>query len=562
VWRRWRPFRIPVPESKPPDAQQACAALVHYLETLLAPHGVPESLQAQLARFKVLPPTRQRAELPAVYLALARAVVDAAAPRVTPAHLQRAVEEHFAPLLAWPDFALIFARPERQEFLLCRRLLLGVANHATALLGAAGKDFLAGLAAWLTAAPEAPAPVPFDLAPEPPRSEREWVLLFFRLARDLHAYLETKLGEIRARAFFEQGYDEVAAGYSGLDAFPVVVNLLPGKLLDSEKIGKLSRRQIQKVALQKIRELDEINAQLRAQNEQLMAVRRELVSARDELEQRVALRTAELSAINGQLEREIGERKLAERDLRAAKEAADLANQAKSEFLANMSHELRTPLNAIIGFSDILANGRFGPLGNARYEAYARDINASGQHLLGIINDILDMAKVEAGKIELHETRLDLGEAIRSSVRLVSPRASEGRLTIDVLDEPGLPLLYGDERLIRQIFINLLSNAAKFTPAGGRITVTANDAAAEGIVVEVRDTGIGIAPGDIPMVLMPFGQAESALTRRHGGTGLGLPLSKSFAELHGGSLSLASRPGSGTTVTVRFPPSRAIPRAA
>lgn len=236
------------------------------------------------------------------------------------------------------------------------------------------------------------------------------------------------------------------------------------------------------------------------------------------------------------------------------------ANRSKSEFLANMSHELRTPLNAIIGFSDIFMHGLFGPLGDERYQGYAKDINDSGTHLLSIINDILDLSKVEAGKLELTNSELNVNDLVVSSVRLVRERADSSGLRIleDLPDH--LPHLEGDDRAVKQMLINLLSNAMKFTEEGGSVTVSARQDAGA-ITLSVADTGIGMKEEDIPVALEPFRQIDGSLSRQTTGTGLGLPLVKSLIELHGGTLTLVSKPGVGTTVFLSFPPERTIPAA-
>jgi len=245
-----------------------------------------------------------------------------------------------------------------------------------------------------------------------------------------------------------------------------------------------------------------------------------------------------------------------ERHLRQAWQEADAASRAKTEFLANMSHELRTPLNAIIGFSEIIKSEMLGPLGTERYRFYAQDIYESGHHLLEVINDILDLSKVEAGEFELHEEEVDLARLIEKASRLVRERAEAAQLKLVVDTDSGLPALHVDPRLIKQSLINLLSNAVKFSTGPGEIVVRATLASDGSVLLSVTDQGIGMAEGDIPKVLLPFGQVESAFARSHEGTGLGLPLASSFMAAHDGTLEIRSVLGEGTTVTLRFPPAR------
>jgi signal transduction histidine kinase len=240
--------------------------------------------------------------------------------------------------------------------------------------------------------------------------------------------------------------------------------------------------------------------------------------------------------------------------------AAAEANQAKSAFLASMSHELRTPLNAVIGFSETMVMEMFGPIG-ARYRDYAKDIHNSGAHLVSLINDVLDMSRLDAGQTELHEEEFDIGLLITESMRMVKGQAAKGRINLSTDVAPGLPLVLADKRRIKQVLINIVTNALKFTPANGRVRVQAAMADDGGIAMVVRDSGIGIDPVDIPKAYELFGQVDSSLARKHSGTGLGLPLSKQFVELHGGSLTLESTVNLGTTVTVRLPAERLVPRS-
>jgi signal transduction histidine kinase len=253
-------------------------------------------------------------------------------------------------------------------------------------------------------------------------------------------------------------------------------------------------------------------------------------------------------------------RKRIEKDLLAAKLLAEDANRAKSQFLANMSHELRTPLNAVIGFSEIIKNEMLGAINDPRYREYAEDIHRSGAHLLQLINDILDLTKVEAGKYELQEEVCDVAKAISDAIRLMRDLATNGGLTLQNLVSPDLPFLFADERCLRQMVVNFLSNAVKFTPKGGRIDVGARLDADGALVISVTDTGIGMKPDDIPRALSPFRQLENSLGRRYEGTGLGLPLVKALLDLHQGSLAIASELGAGTTASACFPAHRTVRR--
>lgn len=243
----------------------------------------------------------------------------------------------------------------------------------------------------------------------------------------------------------------------------------------------------------------------------------------------------------------------------AAKELAEKSNRTKSEFLANMSHELRTPLNAIIGFSEMIKSEVYGP-GLPRYRGYATDIYGAGRHLLSLINDILDLSKAEAGKLDIHVEPVDLTELIQESVRLMRERAIEQGLRLE-LEIGELPALLIDRLRVKQILLNLLSNAIKFTPEQGVVSVRADRDTAGRVVICVRDTGIGIAPDQIALAFEPFRQIDSTLARKSEGTGLGLSLVKRLIELHDGEVKLESRPNVGTSVFVSFPASRCTSEA-
>jgi PAS domain S-box-containing protein len=256
--------------------------------------------------------------------------------------------------------------------------------------------------------------------------------------------------------------------------------------------------------------------------------------------------------------RDVTEEILAERGLREAKTAAEAANRAKSQFLANMSHELRTPLNAVLGFSEMLAQRLVGPLGEKQVE-YVDIIYRSGSHLHDIINDILDLAKVDAGKLDLNlEDGIDPCAIVNSCVTLMQERVHTGGLRLSVDVEPALPPIVADPMRLKQILLNLLSNAVKFTEPGGSVVITVREPEPDTIAFEVRDTGVGMSEDEIKIALEPFGQVDAGLSRRHQGTGLGLPLASRLAELHGGSFHIDSRRGHGTTATLTLPVNRTL----
>ncbi len=272
------------------------------------------------------------------------------------------------------------------------------------------------------------------------------------------------------------------------------------------------------------------------------------------LENRVGLRTVELQA-------ELRHRIETEKRLTEAVGKEQLASRTKTEFLANMSHELRTPLNCIIGFSELLMNESFGPLGQERYQDYSVDINEAGVHLLEVLNDILDVSKLESSAVDLREGEIDLPELMNSTLKMIGSKAENQQISLKLDLPDDLPYLYADPRRVKQMLINLLSNAVKFSTIGGEVSISMFIDDRRDMCFVITDRGIGIGPEDLTQVMEPFHQVGETLTRSHEGTGLGLHIVKSLVELHDGTITLESTVGEGTTVYLKFPKERVVDRA-
>ena len=263
--------------------------------------------------------------------------------------------------------------------------------------------------------------------------------------------------------------------------------------------------------------------------------------------------------LNRRLNEAMAAQARAEEAVVEAKEAAEAAERTKSEFLARMSHELRTPLNSILGFAQLMEIETFGPLGNAKYREYTGDITESGTHLLNLINDVLDVSKIEAGMMDIVEQDVDMTKVVTYAVRTVRDQAARGQVTVSAEAPEAAPWLRGDEVRLKQILLNLLANAIKFTQPGGRVEVKTHVDGGNSMVWRITDTGIGIQASDLARVLEPFQQVPGDFHRTHEGAGLGLYVTNSLVKLHGGTLTIESEIGKGTAVTVIFPPERTLP---
>jgi signal transduction histidine kinase len=356
------------------------------------------------------------------------------------------------------------------------------------------------------------------------------------MSQTLYDGLAQSLDNELAMSFFERAYSDAEKSYGLLNTFAIIATLLPDALLDAERMQNIKRSDLRRSYLRCMQSSNFHTNRLTKQNRILDETRAELEKAKAELEARVAKRTSELQV---------------------AKERAESSVRAKSEFLANISHELRTPLNAILGFSEMIGMAALGPI-SERYRVYGSDIHKSGHHLLSIINDVLDLSKLDGGRFKLYEEAVFLPETIDACRTLIDGRAKEDGIQLSVNIDRAVALLRADRLRIKQIIINLLSNAVKFSLTGGTVTLSVESDELGGMVLKVCDSGIGMDAEGISCALETFGQVDNKYNRKFEGTGLGLPLVKRLAEAHGGHLSIESKLGVGTQVSIHFPATRVI----
>jgi signal transduction histidine kinase len=350
-----------------------------------------------------------------------------------------------------------------------------------------------------------------------------------------YIYVESTLDEIQLYIQKQVSIALLVGALALLVSYFLAINLQRGISRPILSLADTARQ----VSARKDYSIRATGAQMKGNSVELVT----LTTSFNEMLSEIETRSEQLKRQNAELER--------------AKDAAESANRAKSHFLANISHELRTPLNAVIGFSSILMNQLFGPLGDQKYLEYAKDINESGAHLLDIINDILDLSKAEAGKLMLNYEEVHVAKAINKCMTIIAERAEKGRVSVSTDVPKMLPPLVADRLRFIQVVLNVLSNAVKFTQEGGKVQVAVRSVETEGevtgFVVSIQDTGIGMSAEDIEQAFQSFGQVDSGLNRRYEGTGLGLPLTKKLMELHHGSISIESDLGKGTLVKLHFP---------
>jgi len=521
---------LPKPSEPAPDD---CSILefVSYLESCVTPGPSSFRIRDTLSLFRTFSPSGQATHLPKLYLQWEHYQVGGESSSALRLEVCEIIRRDFEGLLALPNFGLIFLRDRPQEFLICRSILVATLQNASRFIDRIADEPLSHVISWVERAPRSGHPIPLNTDSAVPGYHSEWTGFFMRLSEKLYRELAQNLGDSLAQSFYERAYDDAYDTYALLDTFSIAGYLLPNELLDAEKMGRINRSALRETYLRCIESSNHHTTRLSGQNRELTEIREELELSKAELEERVATRTEELST---------------------AKEAAELAARAKGEFLATMSHELRTPLNAVLGFSEMIAQAALGPI-DQRYRDYGTDINKSGEHLLSLVNDVLDLSKLESGKFEIHGEHVHISEILNACRSMVAGLTNEAGVKLSIDTEADVCPAWADPLRVKQIVVNLLSNAIKFTEPGGLVNASSRMDSVGNVVIEVEDNGIGMDAAGIEQALEPFGQIDSPLNRTHGGTGLGLPVVKHLAELHGGALTIVSSLGAGTRVTVLLP---------
>ena len=521
----------PPKPTEPAPGDSSIPDFIANLESRLAPGPSSARMHEALSLFRTLSPSGQSIHLPKLYLQWESNQAEGTARHELRIEICHVIEKDFSDLLALPHFGVIFLRERPQEFFLCQLILVATLQDAARFIDRIADETLSHITSWVERAPRSGHPIPLKMDGAVPRYHSEWIGLIMRLSEKIYAELASSLGDGLVQSFYGRAYDNAYDTYALLDTFSIAGYLLPNELLDAQKMGRIKRSALRATYLRCIESSNHHTSRLSSQNKELTEIREELEISKAELEERVATRTAELFT---------------------AKEAAELAANAKGEFLATMSHELRTPLNAVLGFSEMIAQAALGPV-DQRYRDYGDDINRSGQHLLSLVNDVLDLSKLESGKFEIHAEQVNIGEILDACRSMVVGLANEASVKLSIDTDAQACPAWADPLRVKQIVVNLLSNAIKFTEPGGLVNASSRMDSTGNVIIEVEDNGIGMDPAGIERALEPFGQIDSPLNRTHGGTGLGLPVVKHLAELHGGALNIVSTLGEGTRVTVHIP---------
>ena len=517
--------------SKLASHDASIAEFARYLENRLMPGSSSHRMREALSLFRTFSASGQSLHLPNLYLQWELAQATLETRRALRLEMCDVLSRHYSSLLALPHFGVIFLRERPQEFYLCRLVLVSMLHEAAKFTDQIDRESITNIISWLEHAPNSEQPVPLKLQNAVPRYHSEWTGLLMRTSDRLFKELSGVLGEDLTLSCYDRAYEAAHNTYALLDTFSIAAYLLPKELLDAQKMSVVKRSAMRENYLRCIDSSNHHTSRLSGQNEELREIRRELEQSKANLEKRVESRTAELSA---------------------AKEQAELAARAKGEFLATMSHELRTPLNAILGFSEMIAQAALGPV-DQRYRDYGSHIMSSGQHLLSLVNDVLDLSKLESGKFEIHQELVDIESVLNGCKEMVTGLANEADIALSIKRDAELRPVWADPLRLRQIVVNLLSNAIKYTGAGGWVKISAKMASNSDMMIEVADSGIGMDAHGIERALEPFGQIDSPINRSQGGTGLGLPVVKRLVELHDGSLNITSMLGVGTRVSVRLP---------